>query len=195
MYADPVTHRRESRSQAMATTAQTLNELDDEPRHFPDCCAGISKPLLATLRDRLPPSPNTVLSVGSGCGLLEALLLHVAGDSLNLYGVEVRSCANKHLPPDRLIRVSGTTALHPDAILASSLMFVYPRQPDLVAAYLDAAMGGALEQVVWIGHRNDWAEYEGLLQTHFHKIELVAESGMPSYELLVTATLPVSSAG
>ena len=73
--------------------AANLDSLSDEPTHFPDCCPGVSNPLVMALADRLPPSPALILLIGSGSGLLEALVLQSRskGDvqPLNIYDVEV----------------------------------------------------------------------------------------------------------
>ncbi|KAI7207778.1 hypothetical protein KC333_g9355 [Hortaea werneckii] len=165
------------------------DQLCTRPKHFADCCVGISQPLLATLASRLPPSPGLILSIGSGSGLLEAMLLKHSEKPLDIFGVEVSSCVNKHLPPDRLVKVPSTTSLHPDAMLASSLMFVYPRMPALVTAYLDASIGGALEQVVWLGHRSDWPDFESVMRSRSSSVAIVEGSGLCDSELLVVATM------
>jgi hypothetical protein len=124
--------------------AITLNKLTEKPVHFGDCCPGVSRPLINTLIDRLPQAPALILSVGSGSGLFEAILLETAekdrGRRLNLYGVEVPPCVNTHLPQDRVLRVPCSFSLHPEAFFASVLMFIYPRRASLIATYLDAFM-------------------------------------------------------
>lgn len=176
----------------MATTL--LQKLGSLPIHFSDCCPGISKPLVSAVADRLPEYPALTLSIGSGSGLLEAILLEETetnnGQAANLYGVEVPPCVNTHLPDERVLRVPCTMSLHPDAMLASALMFVYPRNPSLVTLYLDAFIDGALEKVLWLGHRSDWPDAWKLLRAAFYQIELVEGPGFPEYELLAVATLP-----
>jgi hypothetical protein len=85
-----------------------LEQLGDEPKHFPDCCMGISKPLVSTLLTMLPPKPALILSIGCGSGLLEQTLLQAGHQRLDLYGVEVPGCVNAHLPSDRVLIVPGT---------------------------------------------------------------------------------------
>ena len=109
-----------------------FRDLAEDSKHFSDCCAGVSRPLIQTLVYRLPVDPAIVLSIGSGSGLLEATLLHHSYGKLNLYGVEVPSCVNLHLPPERLLRVPCTRSLHSDAFFASALLFVYPRSAELI---------------------------------------------------------------
>lgn len=174
-------------------TATALGRLtDDEPIHFADCCAGISWPLLETLATHMPQNPALILSVGCGSGLLESMLLLATNGEVNVFGVEVPGCINKHLPEDRLLRVPCTASLHPDAMLASALMFVYPRQPDLVASYVNGFLDGAVEQVLWLGHRNDWPEIDLILRPAFGKLEFIEGHRLPAYELLVVASLPRS---
>lgn len=168
----------------------TLPHLTDEPQHFAACCLALSKPLLQTLLAALPRSPALVLSVGSGSGLLEALLLHASSGGLELYGVEVASCQCPFLPDERVLRVPGTRALHADAVLASVLMFVYPRVSALVAEYVDVCAGGALEKLVWLGHRSDWADCERLVVDAFTDVRIVEGVGLPDHEIMVVATGP-----
>ena len=169
--------------------ATILSKLTDEPVLFPDCCVGLSLPLLETLVTRLPVQPAIVLSVGSGTSYLEALLLQTSGQ-LNIFGVEVPTCINKYLPQERVLEVQDTASIHPDAMLASTLMFVYPRQPSLIAKYLESSIDGALEQVIWLGHRNDWADFEMPLRAAFCDLDIVEGPGLAAYELMVVASLP-----
>ncbi|GAB1734715.1 hypothetical protein NU195Hw_g9157t1 [Hortaea werneckii] len=188
-FSNTVSIATSSSSGSPANQMHLYDQLCTSPKHFADCCVGISQPLLATLASRLPRSPALILSIGSGSGLLEAMLLKHSEKPLDLFGVEVSSCVNKHLPPDRLAKVSSTTSLHPDAMLASSLMFVYPRMPALITAYLDAATGGALEQVVWLGHRSDWPDFESVMRSKSSSIDVVEGLGLCDSELLVVATM------
>lgn len=186
-----MTHQDEHVRSSMAE--MKLDEIGDEPVHLADCCAGISRPLLQALAEHLPPSPALILSVGCGSGLLENLLLEttrsVRLEEINLYGVEVPSCANKYLPDERLLRVPTTTSLHPDAMLASALIFVYPREADLIGQYLDASMGGALETVLWLGHRSDWHDVEQVLLAKSHSLKIIDGRGLPDSEVLAIATI------
>ena len=167
-----------------------FSKLTGSAAQVPDCCVGLSLPLLDTLVSRLPVQPALILSIGSGLGLLEALLLHKTSGTLNIFGVEVPSCDNKYLPMKRALVVQGTASIHPDAMLASTLMFVYPRQPSLVARYLESSIDGALEQVIWLGHRNDWADVDMLLQAAFCELDMVEGPGLAAYELMAIASLP-----
>ncbi|KAI7537162.1 hypothetical protein KC331_g11068 [Hortaea werneckii] len=188
-FSNIVSNASSSSPSSPANQTDLCDQLCTSPKHFADCCVGISQPLLATLASRLPPSPALILSIGSGSGLLEAMLLKHSEKPLDLFGVEVSSCVNKHLPPDRMARVPSTASLHPDAMLASSLMFVYPRMPALVTAYLDASTGGALEQVVWLGHRSDWLDFESVMSSRSSSVDIIEGSGLDDSELLVVATM------
>jgi hypothetical protein len=167
-----------------------LEDLGDEPEHFSDCCVGISKPLVKALLDRLPSEQALILSIGSGSGLLEHLLLQASHQTLNVYGVEVPTCINVHLPPERLLRVPCTHSLHPDALFASALMFVYPRKSELITSYIEAFLDGALEKIIWFGHRTDWPADEKVLLRAFVSVEVIEGSGVSPYELLAVATMP-----
>jgi hypothetical protein len=170
-----------------------LVHVGDEPQQFAGCCLAISKPLLQTLLSTLPQGqPDLILSIGCGSGLLEGLLLQTSRDELNLFGVEVPSCVCAYLAPEKVLRVSGTRSLHPDAILASVLMFVYPRVPSLIALYLETCTDGALEKLVWLGHRSDWADCEKLIFDSFANVDVIHDAGLPGHETMVVATSPKS---
>ncbi|KAK4171387.1 hypothetical protein QBC36DRAFT_391148 [Triangularia setosa] len=137
-----------------------LPKLSTAPtRHSSSCCS-LSLPLLSLLNTLLPP-PRLALSIGSGPGLLEALLLHhYPNRSNNFYGVEVSAPkpVNIFLPEQNTLTVTGTWAVIDNGLLrdAGGLLFVYPRQPSLVRAYLENWKG---EVVVWIGPRADVEEF------------------------------------
>jgi hypothetical protein len=174
--------------------ANYYNALSDVPAHIADLCPAISKYLVDILVDRLPPAPALTLSIGCGSGLLEAILLYAGenerGKPLNITGVEVPDCVVKHLPEGRILIVPTTSSIHSDAMLVSALVFVYPRKPDLIAMYLDASLDGALERLVWLGHRSDWPETQMLLLAAFFKLERIDGPGIVESELLVIASMP-----
>lgn len=167
-----------------------LADVGDEPRQFAGCCLAISKPLLQALASTLPRDPDLILSVGCGSGFLEGLLLQMLPGELNLFGVEVPSAGCDYLPAGRVIKVPGTRALHSDAMIASCLMFVYPRVPELVASYVNAFADGALEKLVWLGHRSDWADSEKIMHDSFVDVNVVHDAGLPVHEIMVVATTP-----
>ena len=94
------------------------------------------------------------------------------------------------LPPGRVLNVPGTRALHSDAIIASVLMFVYSRVPELIASYVDAFSDGALEKLVWLGHRSDWVDSEKIMYDSFVDVNVVHDAGLPAHEIMVVATTP-----
>ncbi|KAF1350940.1 hypothetical protein BDV97DRAFT_159354 [Delphinella strobiligena] len=164
--------------------------LDEHPKHHPDCCVAISRPFLLTLLDLFPTSPSLVLSIGSGTGYLESSLLQLAGDdSLNLIGLEVSSEVNKYLPEQNFISVSGTWDLYPGASKASVFLFVYPREPRLLARYIQQFGHLSCEKIVWIGPSLDWPDYQGVLvASGFTSITNPSNSGMADYEMVSVAT-------
>lgn len=173
-------------------------ELHDKPRHLPELCCGVSQPLMGLLLDHLPTDGSLVLSIGCGSGLLEAMLLRAArtsGRALGLSGVEVPSCVVHYLTAESVLRVAGTRDLHPEAMLATTLMFVYPRKPALVASYIKDCSNGALECVVWIGPSSDWQDSQHLLSRTFTDVKVWEglEAGLPTYELVAVASGPRQS--
>ncbi|GAB7358213.1 hypothetical protein MBLNU230_g0365t1 [Neophaeotheca triangularis] len=171
----------------MAAGARRLPELSGDPKLFADCCVGISEPMIETLRRTLPDPPALILSIGCGSGLLEALLVE---RGVNVCGVEVPSCENKYLALDRLLRVPTAQTLHQDAILASTLLFVYPRSPELVRKYADHFAGGALESVLWLGHQMDKSDYQEPLRSAFDSLTVLDAPSMFPYECLFKASKP-----
>jgi hypothetical protein len=149
-----------------------LPELTTTPTRHPHCCASLSLTLLSHLDAILPAPPRLTLSIGSGSGLLEALLLHHhptrAGIiPISLFGIEVSSsdnaaAVNRFLPEQNATEVPGTWAVSNHVMDATALLFVYPRQTALVKGYLEKATGA--EVVVWIGPVADKEEFVGVLE-------------------------------
>lgn len=111
------------------------------------------------LASLLPPDPALTLSIGSGTGLLEALLLHQR-PSLHLKAVEVPSTNNKYMPVDRLEIVNGYRDLCNLAADASAWMFIYPRDPWLIQKYVQFCGDQKCELIIWIGPKADLPELE-----------------------------------
>ena len=168
-----------------------LPEISRTPSQHADCCVSLSSSLLSTLRDNLPCSPSIILSIGSGRGLLEALILHDHSD-LELFGVEVSTQVNQYLLQDRLHVVNGTWDLDPTAWSAQAWVFVYPREPRLLWKYLANYGLGSVRKIIWLGPRADLKEYETIVEKHqanWVKKEW-EDCGLVSYEALMIWTKP-----
>ncbi|KPM36905.1 hypothetical protein AK830_g9660 [Neonectria ditissima] len=190
-------------------------ELTEAPLRHADCCLSLSSTLLDHLTsifssDKLPASahPRIVLSIGSGTGLLEALLLaHVQSKeqdpnqkTLLIEGVEVHQLgsgapANRYLPEQAINTVRGTWELSSRLQdgRVSALMFGYPRQPSLVARYLQAVveMNLSVSVVVWLGPQADWEEFAPCFQSGKHvdgsfrlEVKTGVEVGLGEYEMM-----------
>lgn len=161
----------------------------DSPVVHPGCCLALSTPLLSYLREALlPPNPTTlVLSVGSGYGLLEALLLEPPSP-LNLIGVEVAPSPNTYLPAEQHSIVPGSRFLEPLAAEAGTWLFVYPRRVGLIEEYLRAYGQGAVRKVVWIGPVADWEDYEGCFGGWNVDVARADTVGGRSWETIAFAT-------
>ncbi|GJD04528.1 hypothetical protein CH63R_10770 [Colletotrichum higginsianum IMI 349063] len=149
-----------------AFVSPPLPQLTNEPQTLPDSCVSLSRPFLRALHALLPPSPHLTLSIGSGTGLVEALL-HGLAPPPNLVSVEVAPSPNRYHAAHRT--VPGTWALEPLAARARAWVFVYPKQVALVRAYVEAFLGrrdaGAeVEVVVYVGPRMDWDDFRGALE-------------------------------
>ncbi|KAL5335364.1 hypothetical protein BJX70DRAFT_326976 [Aspergillus crustosus] len=132
--------------------------LSSSPKLYPNCCLSLSTTLVSHLHSLLPKSPAFTLSIGSGSGLLEALITHRHPDVL-IEGVEVHASVNLYLAEQDINTVSGTWDLLPRAAQAKAWVFVYPREPKLVTKYIEM-YGNEVELILWLGPRADWADYE-----------------------------------
>jgi hypothetical protein len=183
--------------------------LGETPIRHADCCLGISTTLLecidsVTLQDPSRP-PGLVLSVGSGSGLFESLILErwtsQGKPGWTIEGVEVQqsglslatiasTSANKYLPEPNYSTVKGTWDLSTRARVASVFMFVYPRSPCLVTQYCQAFSLGRdtqLHTLLWLGPKCDWADFEGCFATLDGWSVCVVDdsrSGLFDYEML-----------
>ncbi|KAL4725127.1 hypothetical protein ACLX1H_007273 [Fusarium chlamydosporum] len=193
-----------------------LPKLDSQaaPARFPDCCLAISTDLLKSLsnifsKTAVSEGRPTVLSVGSGSGLLEALLLDQQGSSdsgsgygsFNVEGVEVqqlsgKDAVNRYLPEQSIYTVRGSWDVvsrlqDPDV---TALMFVYPRQPALIIEYMETIIrkGLKVQVIVWLGPMADWEVFESCFNAG-HEIRLFtvtekrqgAQAGLDEYEMMV----------
>ncbi|KAJ0298337.1 hypothetical protein COL5a_002882 [Colletotrichum fioriniae] len=146
-----------------AFTPAPLPILTNEPHRHPDSCLTLSLPLIKALHAQLPPAPDLTLSIGSGTGLVEALLDSLAGTqdqnlsqapyalqasgsssqaspapraALNLTSIEIAPSPNTYHRSHRT--VPGTWALDLAAAEAKAWVFVYPKQVALVRKYMEA---------------------------------------------------------
>ncbi|KAF1951985.1 hypothetical protein CC80DRAFT_528017 [Byssothecium circinans] len=165
-----------------------LPSLALQPAVYPGCCVALSAPFLANLCALLPPSPAPILSIGSGTGLLEALLL-AEPYNLSIVGVEVQPSVNRYLPPSTHRTVVGTHSLELLAAEATAWLFVYPRQVALLEEYMTAYGEGAVTTVVWIGPAADWQDYQGCFGSCWHVEPKSADSlGGRAWEVVAIAT-------
>lgn len=141
-----------------------LPQLTEKATVYSGCCLGLSTPLVAHLHSLLPPAPALTLSIGSGFGLLEALLV-AAPYSSNIVGVEVEPSPNKYLRAARHRTVYGTRFLDPLAAQALAWLFVYPKRVELVSEYVTAYGRDRVQTIIWAGPQADWDHCKGCFQT------------------------------
>ena len=126
------------------------------PVHHPDCCASLSSTLISKILQFLPPRPSFTISIGSGTGLLEALILQ-ARPEVHLEAVEVPGLTlNRYLLEESTHVVSGTWDLCSRASRATVWMFVYPRETSLVRQYFEELGTRNVKGLVWLGPRADY---------------------------------------
>lgn len=165
-----------------------LPSLSAQPTVHPGCCLALSAPFLAHLATLLPPPPGLALSVGSGYGLLEALLL-AEPYCLNVVGIEVQPSSNRYLPASHHRTVPGTRFLDPLAAESTVWLFVYPRRVGLVEEYLATYGEGEVEKVVWIGPTADWEDYKGCFGRRWHaQVRSADEVGGRAWEVIAVGT-------
>ncbi|KAJ5141235.1 hypothetical protein N7476_009022 [Penicillium atrosanguineum] len=166
--------------------SQISDQLDPSPKRFPDCCLGISSTLLTYLGSNLPKTPAFTLSVGSGSGLLEALIVR-CNENVSVEGVEVNSTVNRYIAEEAMNIVGGGWGLCSDAQMASAWMFVYPRDPKLITKYMNTYGDQAVESIVWLGPKADWPVFEPCFrQSSFSELSFL-DAGIAPYETAVIA--------
>lgn len=156
--------------------------LTTTPIHHPHCCASLSSTLVSRILQFLPPRPSFTISIGSGTGLLEALILQ-ARPGVHLEAVEVLGVTlNQYLLKESVHVVSGTWDLCLRASKATVWMFVYPRETSLVRKYFDELGTHSVELLVWLGPRADYLAMNEFMSS-FWAMETFDGCGS-QYELL-----------
>lgn len=133
--------------------------LSASPSSYPGCCLALSVLFLDYIHSILPSPPSTILSIGSGYGLLEAFLL-AEPNCLNIFGVEVHPSSNRYLPSAHHRTVCGSRFLDPIATQSKAWLFVYPKRVELVDEYIREYGDGCVEKIVWAGPMVDWEDYK-----------------------------------
>lgn len=166
----------------LSSISDTYDMLTEySPIHLPDCCSSLSVSFLKRLASLLPSDPELTLSIGSGTGLLEALLLHQR-PTLDLKAVEVPTTNNKYIPADRIQIVNGYRDLCNLAADANAWIFVYPRDVWLLHQYVQAFGGQKCDLIIWIGPRADQLESDFFGAMWFK--EDFQECGLKDYETM-----------
>lgn len=173
-----------------------LPTITDEPTHHANCCLSLSTILIDVLTKTLQQSIGNglTLSVGSGSGLLEALLLAQwtdgASQSMRIEGVEVYSPTpvNLYLPEEAINIVAGTWGFPERITQSSALIFVYPRQPKLIQEYMNVMLRDVCPTtlIIWLGPRVDWVDYEPCFRhlPGFEAAEVIDNCGLVGYEMM-----------
>ncbi|KAJ5872745.1 uncharacterized protein N7529_005098 [Penicillium soppii] len=166
---------------------QISKRLSSSPQRFPDCCLGISSTLIAHLSSILPKKPTFTVSVGSGSGLLEALIVN-HDENVTVQGVEIGSAVNRYIAEEHMNVVIGGWGLCSAAQQATAWMFVYPRDPKLIKKYIDTYGDRPLELIAWLGPKVDWPDYElQFRQSSFSELTYPDDIGLTPYEVMVIA--------
>lgn len=162
---------------------KSLPVLTNRPKYYADCCASLSSVLISTIAQVLPPKPSYTVSIGSGSGILEALILQNR-DELDLEAVEVSACLNQYLPEEKMTVVLGTWDLCPAVGNAAAWMFIYPRDIFLMCKYLRTYALTCVELLLWLGPRVDYHSIEISIPKKDWRMEVIEEC-TSEYEMLV----------
>jgi len=131
-------------------------EPGDKARKHPDCCLYLSKSLVDAVWEDLPPEPKITLSIGSGSGLLEAILTAPGNKCIECVELETLREIDKYIAEKAMHYVSGMQSLCERAGHADAWLFVYPRDPALVSRYIERFGNGSVGKIFWLGPRQDW---------------------------------------
>ena len=136
------------------------------------------------LTNLLPPNPLLTLSIGSGSGLLEHLLMSEAY-SPNIHAVEISQEVNKYLSDERMQIVNGSWELSRTAKDAHAWLFVYPREVQLVKDYFRTYGDKQVGIVIWIGPMADVPDYQSLsVGGQWHEVS-ISQSGLSDFEAML----------
>lgn len=167
--------------------APPLPTLTNKAIVYSGCCLALSTPLLAHLYSLLPSARALALSIGSGFGLLEALL-NASPYNAQIVGVEVAPSPNIYLPAQHHRVVHGTRFLEPLAAEAQAWLFVYPRRVGLVSEYMAEYGHGSVQTIVWVGPQADWDDYKGCFTASWDvRIQNADEVGGKAWETVAVA--------
>lgn len=161
-----------------------LPRLPNVPLQHADCCAALSSTLVAKFAQGLPTGPDLTISIGSGSGILEALILRDRPD-ICLQAIEVSRDINRYLSAKNLQIVSGTWELCALAANAMAWIFVYPREFSLVEKYLQKFGGAAVQILIFLGPKADLPNMEAVMNSRAWKMESIEECGASQYEALL----------
>ncbi|QDS73595.1 hypothetical protein FKW77_001552 [Venturia effusa] len=158
-----------------------LPVISDVPRHHPDCCLSLSTRLVWQIGQHHLPG-STIISIGSGSGLLEALLQEQYPRT-RVIGVEVNDMVNKYLSPGNSTTVKGTWDIYDKSSKDDTWLFVYPRSSGLISRYLQLLT--VPRSILWLGPRKDWEEFRSpFLAFGDFGIEEIGDAGLASYETM-----------
>lgn len=161
-----------------------LPRLSNTPVQHADCCAALSSTLVARLAHSLPSEPALTISIGSGSGILEALILRDRPE-ICLQAIEVSPDINRYLLAENLQIVSGSWDLCPLAANSIAWIFVYPREFSLVEKYLEHFGLAAVQLIIFLGPRADISNMQALMESRAWKVEATEECGVSQYDALL----------
>lgn len=161
-----------------------LPRLSNVPVQHADCCAALSSTLVAKFAQSLPTGPALTISIGSGSGILEALILRDRPE-ICLQAIEVSRDINRYLSAKNMQIVSGTWELCPLAAHPMAWIFVYPREFPLVEKYLQNFDVAAVQILIFLGPKAALPNMEAVMESRAWKMESIEKCGASQYEALL----------
>ncbi|KAJ5186512.1 hypothetical protein N7449_011276 [Penicillium cf. viridicatum] len=160
-----------------------IKGLGGSGERYPSSVALSERTLVTYLASLLPKKPAFTVSIGSGSGLLESLIVH-SDKNVSVEGVEVDSTINRYIAEEDMNVVGGGWRLWSAAQQAAAWMFVYPK---LITKYIDTH-GDTVDLIIWLGPRVDWPDYElRFSQSLFSELSFPDQIGLTPYETAVVA--------
>jgi hypothetical protein len=168
--------------------------LSTSPKRHTDCCLAISRQLVEFIVSHVQPAHPSILSIGSGSGLLESIIQqshpNVLVNGVEVMGLDGSSAVNKYLEPEDLFLVKGTWETYEKALDYGTWLFIYPRESRLIEKYITLLNSKAnVHYILWAGPRVDWPEFEKSFNSDMLGVPNIGfgpSVGLMEYEMCAT---------
>lgn len=141
--------------------------LSQDLAKYPGLCMFLSSQVITSLTGFLPTEPLLTLSIGSGTGLLEAILSESGKHGIECVEVESYRHTPKYMQDSAMHYVRGTWETSPRALDAQVWLFIFPREPELLRKYVAAYGDGNVEHILYIGPRGDLEAFRNAINSSY----------------------------